>query len=488
VACDSRRLGGGDVFVCLRGLREDGHRFAADAARAGAALVVGEEPAPPGVDPVPYLQVSDSRRALALLCCALHDHPSRSLNLTAYTGTNGKTSGTWMLHSIHREAGWPSAVLGTLGCGTPEDAGEPEGGGRSRGDATALPRVSLRAGPHTTPEAPDLQAELARWRAAGIRAGALEASSHGLALRRSYGTRFSCVVFTNLTAEHLDFHGSLEAYREAKARLFRREERGPDEPAAAAVVNADDPAAEALLRGSTDHVTRYGRAEGADVRLRSARSEPEGVVLSIRHPGGDTEIRSTLLGDFQVDNLLASFAAGCALGLDPATVARGLERLRGVPGRMERVDRGQPFPVLVDYAHTPDALRRACASLRSCTRGRLLLVFGCGGERDRGKRPAMGAIAARGADRVVLTDDNPRGEPPEAIRADVRAGIEEAGGSWIEIGDREAAIRAALSEARPGDTVLIAGKGHETGQIRGGRVLPFDDREVAGRLLAEVGA
>jgi len=477
VAYDSRRTAPGDAFVCLAGLEADGHRFAAAAVRAGAAVVVGERAErPDGTAPVPYVRVDDARRALALLSCELHGHPSRDLTLTAVTGTNGKSSVNWMVHAIHEEAGWPSAVLGTLGSGTPGVAG---------GAAGPLPAVPLRSGPHTTPEAPELQAELSRWRAAGLRAGAIEASSHGLALRRTYGTRFACVVFTNLTVDHLDFHGTVDAYREAKSLLFRREERGVNEPPAAAVVNADDPAADAVLRGSSDRVLRFGRGAGAQIRPRACELTPRGIRLRVAHPGGEQEIRSPLLGAFQVDNLLAAFAAGLALGIDPEVAARGLGRLRGIPGRMERIDRGQPFGVLVDYAHTPDALQRACEALRPFTPGRLLLVFGCGGDRDRGKRPLMGAVAARCADWIVVTDDNPRSEPPEAIRASVRAGLEAAGGRCLELGDREEAIRAALAEARAGDTVLVAGKGHERGQTRGGTILPFDDREVTGRLLEE---
>ena len=480
VAYDHRRVAPGAVFVCLRGQKHDGHEFATQAAAAGACLVVGERTqlAVP-IDPVPYVSVDDARAALALLSCAFYRHPSRDLALTGVTGTNGKTSFTHLLHAVHREAGLPSAVLGTLGSGTPPN------GGTDRASQKAIASVPWRCGIHTTPESPDLQAELGRWRDGGIRAGVMEVSSHGLALRRSYGTRFACVVFTNLTEDHLDFHGTMGAYGAAKSLLFRRAERGPQEPPTAAVVNEDDAAAVAILRGSDDRVLRFGRSSTAEVRLLTVEAGPAGIRMSVAHPGGECWIDSPLLGSFQVDNLLAAFAAAVALGIDPGVAARGLGRVRGVPGRMERIDRGQRFGVLVDYAHTPDALHRALEGLRPFTPGRVIVVFGCGGDRDRAKRPLMGEAAARGADLVFLTDDNPRQEDPAAIRAAARAGIEAAGGVCREIGDRAGAIQAALEEARAGDTVLIAGKGHETIQVRGDESLTFDDREVAARLLAE---
>lgn len=496
VAYDHRLVAPGAVFVCLRGQVRDGHEFAVQAAEAGACAVVGERAqlARP-IDPVPYVRVDDARQALALLGCVFHGHPSRELSLTGVTGTNGKTSFTHLLHAVHREAGLASAVLGTLGSGTPgdetTDTGTGAGADTAEGAAVspipfkreAILSVSWRAAVHTTPESPDLQAELRRWRDAGIQAGVMEVSSHGLALRRSYGTRFACVVFTNLTEDHLDFHGTMGAYREAKSLLFHRAGRGPQEPPTAAAVNSDDPAAAEILSGSDDRVLRFGRGPDADVRLVAVEADPAGMRLRVIHPGGESRIESALLGSFQADNLLAAFAAAIALGIDPPVAARGLGRVRGIPGRMERIDGGQGFSVLVDYAHTPDALQRALAGLRPFTPGRLIVVFGCGGDRDRAKRPLMGEAAAREADLIFLTDDNPRHEDPAAIRAAARAGVESAGGVCREIGDRARAIRAALEEAQAGDTVLIAGKGHETVQLRGDESLPFDDRQVAARLL-----
>jgi UDP-N-acetylmuramoyl-L-alanyl-D-glutamate--2,6-diaminopimelate ligase len=454
----------------------DGHAHAGEARARGAVLVVGEEEELPGVEP--YLSVSDARRALALLSCAHHSHPSREMRIAGTTGTNGKTSVTWMNASVFREAGLRSGLLGTLGSGAdPEDAG------------------SFKSAVHTTPEAPELQAALAAWRAQGVEAAAMEVSSHGLALRRSYGTRFHTVVFTNLSVDHLDFHRTMDRYAAAKSLLFRREERGIDEPPAIAVVNDDDPATDRILAGSSDTVLRFGHTPRAQVQAREIRMNPDGILLTVGWralhlvpgaealPAGTAEVNSTLLGSFQADNLLASFAVGLSYGIPPAVVASGLGRLRAVPGRMERVDCGQPFRVLVDYAHTPDALERALASLRPFTPGRLLLVFGCGGNRDQTKRAPMGEVAARGADWIVLTDDNPRNEDPSAIRAQVRMGIEAAGGTCLEEGDRRSAVRRALRQAGVGDTVLVAGKGHETTMERAGTRIPYDDRAVIRECL-----
>ncbi len=465
VRYDSRAVRPDDLFVCVRGLHSDGHSFAYDAARDGASCIVGEEEIEtPGT---PYVRVSDSRRALALLACSFHGHPGRDLVLTGVTGTNGKTSVTWMVDAILRSCGFSPAVLGTLGAG---------------------PVDQLRPGPHTTPEAPDLQAELASWRDRGITHGALEVSSHGLAMRRTYGTRFRCAVFTNITPEHLDFHTTMEEYLKAKSLLFSRTERGPEEPPCTAAVRMDDPAAEALIANSDDRILGYGRGAKCDVRLVDEEFHPDGLRLSAVFPGGGVRIESPLLGTFQAENLLAAFTAALCLGLPPEDARRGLESLRGVPGRMERVDDDAPFRVVVDYSHTPDALARALESLRPFTPGRLCVVFGCGGDRDQAKRPIMGEIAARLADRIILTDDNPRTEDPAAIRAQIAAAFGPSGVSFREIGDREQAIAAALNDSRAGDTVLLAGKGHESAQIRGGESLPFDDREVARRLLGGEGS
>lgn len=450
---DSRRVTSGSLFVCLPGLSRDGHEFALRAREAGAELVIGERPEVNGS--VPYVQVDDSRKALALLASAFQEHPSRQLDVVAVTGTNGKSSVTWMIEGIARAAGRRAAVMGTLGIGRPG---------------------ALRPQPFTTPEAPDFQAELARLANEGVDLVAVEVSSHGLELRRTYGTRFAATVFTNLSQDHLDFHQTMERYAAAKNRLFRVEDRGVDD-AVPAVVNAEDPHLEAVLRGSTDRVLRFGRARG-EVQASAAQLSPNGIRLEVRHPRGTSLIRSPLLGSFQVDNLLAAFAVGLVLSFDPDIIVRGLEQLGAIPGRMERVDAGAGVLIVVDYAHTPDALGRAIESLRPFSSGRVLVVFGCGGDRDQSKRYRMGQIAAQ-ADRIYLTDDNPRSEDPALIRRAVREGVEAAGADVIEEGDRARAIELAVHEARAGDILLIAGKGHETVQIRGDGIIPFDDREVA---------
>ncbi|MFN8548435.1 MAG: UDP-N-acetylmuramoyl-L-alanyl-D-glutamate--2,6-diaminopimelate ligase [Candidatus Eisenbacteria bacterium] len=466
VCYDSRHLKRGELFVCLRGQTRDSHVFAPEALDRGALLAIGENEAIESQGA--YLQVSDSRKAMALLADRLFDHPSLSIRIAAVTGTNGKTSITFMLESIFREARLRAAVLGTLGVGSPGP----------HADASALRPLGF-----TTPESSDLQRILAELRDAGVEALAMEVSSHALELRRTYGTRFVVAIFSNLTPDHLDFHHTMDAYAAAKGRLFRAAERGPESIPLIAVVNADDPWGERVVAGSDDQLLRYARRRDAEVRPRTLRLDASGIHLTIAHPGGETSLHSPLLGDFQVDNLLAAFAGGLAFGLDPDVVARGLEKLAGIPGRMERVEVGQPFLVVVDYAHTPDALARALASLKPFTRGRVLVVFGCGGERDRGKRPEMGRAAGLGADRVFLTDDNPRGEDPAVIRAEARRGLEASAVSFVEEGDRRRAIELALAEVEPGDTLLIAGKGHEPYQIRGSETLSFDDRAVARELL-----
>jgi UDP-N-acetylmuramoyl-L-alanyl-D-glutamate--2,6-diaminopimelate ligase len=455
---DSRRVTPGGVFVCLPGLTRDGHEFASRARESGAALVIGERESIPNV---PYLQVDDGRKALALLAASWYGHPSHRVQAIGITGTNGKSSVTWMIESICRAAGKSGAVMGTLGVGRPG---------------------ALKPQPFTTPEATEFQAELAALVQAGVEVAAIEVSSHGLELRRTYGTRFPIVVFTNLSQDHLDFHRTMEQYAAAKNRLFRAEERG-DPLIADAIVNGDDPSVDAIVRGSGDRIVRYGRSESAQIRATEVRYGSGGLTVEVQFPGGAIAIESKLRGAFQVDNLLAAFGAGLMLGIAPDVIARGLHDLAGVPGRMEPVDAGQEFSVLVDYAHTPDALARALESLRPFTRGRLLLVFGCGGDRDRAKRAEMGKVAAA-ADLLVLTDDNPRTEDPDRIREEVRRGVPGTA-ALHEVPDRERAISLAIGLARAEDTVLIAGKGHETVQIRGDRVVAFDDREVARRALEQ---
>ena len=467
LALDSRRVRGGDLFFALAGQKRDGGAFVDAAFAAGASAAVVERGTATALAPV--VEVADPRLALAQAACSFHGHPSRALKVAAVTGTNGKTTTTWMLESIFRAAGWKPGRIGTTGYRV--------------GDET-------RPAPFTTPEAPELQALLREMAEIGVDAVALEASSHALAQRRTWGLECDVAIFTNLTQDHLDYHGSTEAYRDAKLRLFD----GRNAPLAAkkpvAVVNADDPegvwVSEAAHKGAA-RIVRYGEARHADVRIESVKPRAHGLLVTLAEGGRSIEIQLPLLGRYNAWNAAAAWAAGRALGLDREPIVLGLGVVSAVPGRLERVDAGQPFTVLVDYAHTPDALTRALQAVREHVPGRVLLVFGCGGDRDRGKRPLMGRAAAELADRAWVTNDNPRSEDPAAIAREIVAGAPHAGLEVVL--ERRDAIGAALDAARRGDAVLIAGKGHETTQTVGEAVMPFDDREVARtRLLARSGA
>ncbi len=460
---DSRRILSGALFVAVTGRTTDGRKFLASAKAAGAAAAVGEAPSE---GPLPYLCVRDARRAAAILAARHEGDPSHEIDLVGITGTNGKTTTSWLLQSIWEGAGIPAAVSGTLGVGHP-----------SRLGATS----------YTTPDAPSFQGALRALAAAGFRAVAAEISSHALDQDRTYASRFRAVVFTNLTRDHLDYHGSEEAYRAAKRRLFHPEHRGDPAPVPA-VMNLDDPAARELIEGSPDALHGYGTHAGAFCRLRSIDVETAGLRLAVETPRGTRTIRSPLAGAFNGWNLLAAYATALAIGVDADSAEAALLRGARVPGRMERIDQGQPFLVVIDYAHTPDALERVLAALRPQTGGRLVVVFGCGGDRDQGKRPLMGAIAARGADLVVLTNDNPRSEDPRAILQAIAAGIRREGRSPAAmIDDRSQAIQHALAMAAPGDTILVAGKGAETTQETAQGLRELDDRVVTRAALAQLG-
>ncbi len=434
LAYDSRAVTSGALFCCLVGATSDGHEFAAEAVGRGASALLVERPLPL---PVPQVVSEDARRDMALLADAFHGHPSRALRVIGVTGTTGKTTTTHLVGAICEAAGWPADVIGTL------------------------------TGQHTTPEAPDFQARLAAARDAGRLAVATEVSSHALALHRVDGTRFAVAVFTNLGRDHLDFHGSTERYFAAKARLFtpHLSER--------AVVNLDDVHGRLLADAATIPTIGFSQAALSDVTITSTSHAYDWQGVRV-HVG--------LGGDFNVSNSLAAATAGLALGIDPATIAAGLAGARPVPGRFEAVDAGQDFAVIVDYAHTPESLREVLRAARGTTIGRLVVVFGAGGDRDRDKRPQMGAEAAQLADLVVLTSDNPRSEDPAGIIADIAAGIPSGTDVRTEP-DRGSAIAAAIATARTGDVVVIAGKGHETTQTTGGTVVGFDDRAVARAAL-----
>jgi UDP-N-acetylmuramoyl-L-alanyl-D-glutamate--2,6-diaminopimelate ligase len=464
VSADSRRVEPGDCFVAVPGFRQDARTFVRDAVERGAVLVVTEGTALDAA--VAQVLVPSARLALARLADAYHDHPSRHLTMVGITGTNGKTTSSYLVDALLRARGDRTGVIGTIGYLVADERHEAS---------------------QTTPEAPEIQSMLARMVAAGVRGVAMEVSSHALVLSRVEGVEFDVAIFTNLTQDHLDFHGTVEAYGRAKRRLFELLERSA-KPRRVAVVNADDPAGTGMVRGLRLEVLTYGVRAAADVRAREPRSTIEGIRMTVETPRGPLHLASPLVGGHNVENLLGAVACGLALDLSLDVIARALSGVGTVPGRFEQVKAGQPFLVVVDYAHTPDALERVLTTARALTRGRLGVVFGCGGDRDRGKRPLMGEIAARLADRAWITSDNPRSERPEAIIDEVMAGARRvpAGAErCATLPDRQDAIRSALGWARRDDTVVIAGKGHETYQIVGSQVLPFADGDVARRVLAE---
>jgi UDP-N-acetylmuramoyl-L-alanyl-D-glutamate--2,6-diaminopimelate ligase len=466
VAYDSRRVRPGDLFCAIRGFRTDGHRFVRDAQLKGAVAALVEDWAavPPGL---PAVRVPNSRVAMARVAAAFWEHPSRKLWMIGVTGTNGKTTTTHLIRAILERGGMPTGLMGTVHT-----------------------LVGSEEWPvdRTTPEAPDLQATLARMVERGMRAVVMEVSSHALALARVDGVLYDVGVFTNLTQDHLDFHGDFEAYFAAKARLFEGLPDAPRKGPVAAVLNADDLWAGRLVGLTRAPTLTYGIEAPGDVRAEDVRLESGGASFQAVLPDGTTwRVRLPLAGRFNVANALAAMAVGYLAGISGERMAEALAAMPGVPGRFERIDCGQPFAVVVDYAHSPDGIQNVLAAAREVTRGRVIAVFGAGGDRDRTKRPLMGRAAGGIADLVVLTSDNPRSEDPLAIIADIEAGVRETPARYLVEPDRRAAIRRAVQEAAEGDMILILGKGHETYQIFRDRTIHFDDREVSRAILEESG-
>ena len=447
-AYDSREVPAGSLFFCLRGEHLDGHGFAGAAVAAGAAALVVDHPV--DVD-APQVLVRSVREAIGPMSAAVFGRPADAMTVVGMTGTNGKTTTTYLLESVFGAAGWVSGVIGTTGM-----------------------RIAAAAEPlaRTTPEAPDLQRVLARMRGAGVNAVAMEISSHALAQRRTDGLVVDAALFTNLSQDHLDFHPSMEAYFEAKRRLFTPSH------ARRALVNADDPWGRRLLADPTIATTTFAVGTDADLRATEVEVGRDGVAF---HVDG-LEVRSPLRGGFNVHNCLGVIAVARAVGLDDAAVVEGIGNLRVVPGRMEPIDAGQRFTVVVDYAHTPDSIHSVLRGARPLADGQVIVVFGCGGDRDRAKRSSMGRAASDGADLVIVTSDNPRSEDPQQIIDEIVSGIPSQAAVIVEP-DRRAAIGRAIDVAAPGDVVVIAGKGHETTQEIGDEVLPFDDRVVARAAL-----
>jgi UDP-N-acetylmuramoyl-L-alanyl-D-glutamate--2,6-diaminopimelate ligase len=449
LAYDAHAVTPGVLFFCVPGATADGHDFAAEAVERGAVALVVERTLQHSVTrSLPQLVVGDARAAMAVVADEFFGRPSEQLLVAGVTGTNGKTTTAFLLRSILAAAGLRPGLVGNI---------ERVVGGESRPAAL------------NTPEAIDLQRLFREMLDAGDRSAAVEASSHASVQHRLDRVRFATLVFTNLTQDHLDFHGTMERYFDAKRSLFLAEPRPP------AAVNVGDPWGRRLAV-DLDEALTFGFAEDADVR-------PEGLELTAegaRFRAAGVDLRTHLRGGFNVENVLGAVAAARLLGIDNEAIATGVEALHGVPGRLEPVDEGQPFTVLVDYAHTPDSLENVLRAARDLGDGRVVCVFGCGGDRDRTKRPLMGRVASELADVAILTSDNPRGEDPEAIIAETIAGAV----ADVEVEpDRREAIARAIERARPGDVVLIAGKGHEQGQEVGGRKLPFDDRAVAREAL-----
>jgi UDP-N-acetylmuramoyl-L-alanyl-D-glutamate--2,6-diaminopimelate ligase len=464
---DSRRIGAGEAFFALRGTREHGIVFAPQAVTRGVAVILAETPAPDGALPatgdVPVLWIDGLHAQVGEIAARFFGRPSAAMRVIGVTGTNGKTSTVQLLAQALALLGQRAATIGTLGAGL---------------------HGELREGERTTPDAISVQALLAGFREAGASHVAMEVSSHALAQDRVAGVDFEVAVFTNLTRDHLDYHGSMQAYGEAKAKLFA----WPGLQAAA--INVDDAFGRALAGRlpAGVRVLRLSAAgdAAADVAAGDIVTSAEGIAFALRTPWGARTVRSALLGRFNVDNLLAVAACLGALGEPFERIADALEALRPISGRMNRLGGHDGLPLaVVDYAHTPDALEQALAALRAHCAGRLICVFGCGGERDTGKRPQMGAIAERLADLAIVTDDNPRGEDGDAIVAQVVAGMARPQAARIER-DRAAAIHAALAMAGAGDVVLIAGKGHETYQEGAHGKRPFDDLAVARAALEKL--
>ncbi|MEK3788196.1 UDP-N-acetylmuramoyl-L-alanyl-D-glutamate--2,6-diaminopimelate ligase [Paenibacillus sp. FSL K6-1230] len=461
VQADSRLVQPGDLFLCLPGFTVDGHDYAAQAVSKGAsALVVERE-----LDiEVPQLLVKDARLAMAILSNQLFASPSRQLNMIGITGTNGKTTTSYLIEKILQDSGVPTGLIGTI---------------QMRYNGKTVPMSG------TTPEAVDLQKKLRLMVDEGVKSCVMEVSSHALEQGRVKGTDFRTAIFTNLTQDHLDYHHTMEQYRDAKALLFSRLGNAYSEDPNSrkyAVLNADDPASEYFSKATAAEVITYGLEQGADIRASQIAITAKGTSFHVSTFRGEADIQLRMVGKFNVYNALAAIAATLLEGVPLEQIRKSLESVPGVDGRVEAVEAGQSFAVIVDYAHTPDGLENVLRSVKEFAKGRIVCVFGCGGDRDRTKRPLMGGIAARYSDHIFVTSDNPRTEEPAAILKDIEQGLLEAGISreiYDMIEDRREAIFKAIEMASPEDVVLIAGKGHETYQIIGKTSFDFDDRIVA---------
>ncbi|MFP4248662.1 MAG: UDP-N-acetylmuramoyl-L-alanyl-D-glutamate--2,6-diaminopimelate ligase [Armatimonadota bacterium] len=463
IASDSRLVEPGDIFVAYRGFEADGHDFIELALVNGAVAVVFDDPRhEPTVEGVPWARVEDARIACAELAVAFLEDPSSDLLLAGVTGTNGKTTTTFLIDAVLGAAGKRSAVIGTLGYGATEELAE---------------------APRTTPDAIELQRRLREMVDDGVEGVAMEVSSHSLVLHRPWRCSFDVGVFTNLSQDHLDFHQDIERYLDAKVLLFTDYAEASAKPMVGAI-NFDDEFGLRIAQRASCEVLGYGRHEQAQVRAAGVEMGAAGSSFELLLPSGSARVELRLPGVFNIENALAAAAAAEAMGIEPGAIGRGLSSMDAVPGRFESVDAGQPFGVIVDYAHTPEALENVLRAGRQLDPDRLICVFGCGGDRDPDKRPKMGRIATESADFTVITSDNPRSEEPGAIIDAIASGV--VGDSYAIEPDRASAIRLALEAAEPGDLVVIAGKGHETYQVFADRTIDFDDREIARELLEDM--
>jgi UDP-N-acetylmuramoyl-L-alanyl-D-glutamate--2,6-diaminopimelate ligase len=464
VACDSRKVLPRALFFALHGAKADGNTFIRDAVSRGAAAIASEEAAPAAIpSSVPWIQVRQARKALAVAAANFFSHPAASLQLVAVTGTNGKTTTTSLIDAIVKASGAKTGLFGTIAYHTP---------------------LGEYPAPNTTPESVDLQGFLAEIRDAGGKFGVLEASSHSLAMDRLWGCHFATAVFTNLTREHMDYHKTFEDYFAAKKTLFEGTGAGAPE---VAVLNTDDEYGNRLT-GLAKKTVTYGLESDADITTKKFQLTFNGLTFTAQTPNGKVQVASPLVGRINVYNILAAIGAAQALGLSNEVIEAGIRSLESVSGRFQRIDLGQPYFVVVDYAHTDDALENLIRTARELNpKGRIITLFGCGGGKDRTKRPVMGEVTGRLSDLTILSSDNPRTEDPLKIISDIIVGLQKTAGKYLIEPDREKAIGVAMDEARAGDIILLAGKGHENYQILADRTLEFDDRDMARRALRERG-
>lgn len=465
LAYDSRQVQPGNIFICIKGFQSDGHNYICDAYRRGAIGIVVEQPVDV-IEGLTVIQVPDSRVALAQLAVQFYNYPSEKLGLIGITGTNGKTTTAHLIESILKEAGQKTGMIGTIANRIGDQNFEVE---------------------HTTPESLDLQKLLNQMVEKNVDWTVMEVSSHALSLQRVAETYYDLAVFTNLTQDHLDFHGDLDSYLQAKLKLFSTLNNGPKAKLAKAVINLDDPFGQAFVQAAGDReIFSYGIRQPARVKAEQVELCNKGISFRLVCEQWTEKVNLSTPGLFSVYNALAAASAGLALGISKEKIVRGIEKVQGVPGRFEPVNCGQRFTVIVDYAHTPDGLENVLQTAKQFAKGKIIVVFGCGGDRDKTKRPRMGEIAVRLADQCIITSDNPRSEDPLKIIEDILSGIkhlEGVSGSYQVIPDRREAIFFAVSKAQENDVVIIAGKGHENYQILQDRTIHFDDRETVREAL-----